>query len=175
MSMNVQRDQEGVFLVEDRAPQPVLSIRANVPVGQLGQAQGERLSELWCSMQVRGLAAVGPPFVRYHTFGEPETDVELGVPVREQATGEGHIKAGVLPGGAAIVTWHRGAHDSLGDAYRRLQAWLEANERDAAGPAWEVYCWIDPGLEPDSSSWPPPREWRTELVQPIASGGRGAP
>jgi effector-binding domain-containing protein len=170
-----QQDPNAVLFVEDREPQTVLSIRARVAVAELAQAQGEGLGELWRSMQARGLAAVGPPFVRYHAFGETETDVEVGVPVGEEATGEGRIGAGVLPGGAAIATWHLGAHDRLGDAYQRLEAWLEANGREAAGPAWEVYSWIDAAKEPDPASWPPPTEWRTELVQPIASMGESEP
>jgi effector-binding domain-containing protein len=167
VTVNVQ-DPEAVLLVKDRESQPVLSIRTNVAVAQLAQAQGERLRELWRSMQARGLAFVGPPFVRYHTFGETETDVEVGVPVRKGATGEGRIEAGALPGGVAIATWHLGAHDSLGEAYERLNRWLEEHDRRAAGPAWEVYWWIDISQEPDPSSWPVPTEWRTELVQPIA-------
>ena len=160
---------EDVVLVEDREPQQMLSIRSTVAVADLADAQGARLGELWDWMQSQGLSAVAPPFVRYHTFGEIETDVELGVPVRERATGEGRIEAGALPGGAAITTWHLGSHDGLGDAYRRLEAWLEAHDRKVAGPAWEVYWWIDPGRAPDPSAWPPPTEWRTELVQPVAS------
>jgi effector-binding domain-containing protein len=165
---DAQHDPEAVLFVEERGPQPVLSIRTNVAVSQLAQAQDETLGELWRSMQARGLTSVGPPFVRYHAFGETETDVELGVPVDRGATGEDRIDAGALPGGAAITTWHLGAHDSLGDAYGRLNVWLEENEREAAGPPWEVYWWIDASQEPDPSSWPAPTEWRTELVQPIA-------
>jgi effector-binding domain-containing protein len=167
MAFNAPQDPETV-LVEDREAQPVLSIRSTVAVAELAQAQSERLSELWGSIQARGDAPLGPPFVRYHTFGEMETDVELGFPVSAGIAGEGRIEAGRLPGGAAIVTWHLGAHDNLGDSYRRLERWLEANERRAAGPAWEVYWWIDPAQEPDSSSWPAPSEWHTELVQPVS-------
>ena len=162
-----------VALVENREPQPVLSIRSTVPIAELAQAQGERLSELWPALQARGVAPLGPPFVRYHTFGETETDVELGFPVSAGADGEGRIEAGELPGGAAIVTWHLGAHDNLGDAYRRLEQWLQANEREAAAPAWEVYWWIDLVWQPDPSSWPAPTEWRTELVQPVAPARGG--
>jgi effector-binding domain-containing protein len=164
---DAQQDREAVLFVEEREPQPVLSIRRTVAVAQLAQAQGESLGELWRSMQARGLAPVGPPFVRYHTFDETETDLELGVPVGMGATGEGRIEAGALPGGAAIVTWHLGAHDRLAEAYGRLAAWLKENEREAAGPAWEVYWWIDASREPDPSSWPAPTDWRTELVQPV--------
>jgi effector-binding domain-containing protein len=161
------KDPKAMVLVEEREPQPVLSIRSTVAVAGLAQAQGERLSELWRSMQGRGVAPLGPPFVRYHTFGETETDVELGFPVSAGVAGAGRIEAGQLPGGAAIVTWHLGAHDSLGDAYRRLEQWLDANAREAAGSAWEVYWWIDPDRAPDPSSWPAPTEWRTELEQPV--------
>jgi effector-binding domain-containing protein len=163
-----QQDPEAVLFVQDREPQQVLSIRTTVAVAELAQAQAQRLSELWRSMQAQGLAVVGPPFVRYHTFGETETDVELGVPVSKRATGDGRIEAGTLPGGAAIATWHLGAHDSLGAAYERLNRWLEEHESEAVGAAWEVYWWIDASQEPDPSSWPAPTEWRTELVQPVA-------
>jgi effector-binding domain-containing protein len=164
---SAQQNPEEVVLVEHREPRPVLSIRSTVAVSELAQAQGERLSELWRSMQARGVAPLAPPFVRYHTFGETETDVELGFPVSVGAAGAGRIEPGRLPGGAAIVTWHLGGHDNLADAYRRLEGWLEANGREAAGSAWEVYWWIDTDREPDPSSWPAPAEWRTELVQPV--------
>jgi effector-binding domain-containing protein len=167
MTLNTPQDPEAAVLLEEREPQPVLSIRSTVAVAELAQAQGERLSELWRSMQERDVAPLGPPFVRYHTFGDAETDVELGFPVSAGVAGAGRIEAGRLPGGAAVVTWHFGAHDSLGEAYSRLNAWLEDNGREAAGPAWEVYWWIDPSRKPDPSAWPPPTEWHTELVQPV--------
>ena len=156
-----------MLVVEDRKPKPVLSVRTNVAVAQLAEAQGESLQELWRSLQARDLTPAGPPFVRYHTFDETETDLEVGVPVSEGTTGEGRVRAGSLPGGASIATWHLGAHDRLAEAYGRLKAWLEEHDRVAAGPAWEVYWWIDASHEPDPSSWPAPAEWRTELVQPI--------
>jgi len=108
----------------------------------------------------------GPPFVRYHTFGETETDLETGVPVFEAAAGEGRIVPGELPGGAAISAWHLGSHDRLGEAYGRLDTRLKEHGREADGAAWEVYWWIDPGLELDPASWPAPSKWRTQLVQP---------
>jgi hypothetical protein len=51
---------------------------------------------------------------------------------------------------------------------RTLQAWLSERDRKAAGAAWEVYWWIDPAFDPDPANWPPPAEWRCELVQPVA-------
>jgi effector-binding domain-containing protein len=165
--MPTEHTPEEVVLVEARQPQPVLSVRAAARTAELTAAQGQRLRELWSSIQTRGLAPVGPPFVRYHTFGEVETDLEVGIPVAEATAGNGRVASGELPGGAAIVTWHIGAHDRLGEAYGRIASWLKEHSRDTAGTAWEVYWWIDPNTEPDPSSWPPPAEWRTELIQPI--------
>lgn len=166
--MNEQQNPDAVVLTEDREPQPVLSIRGTARIDELAAHQGERLRELWSAIQARGVAAAGPPFVRYHTFGENETDLEVGIPVLSPAAGEGRIAAGELPGGAAITTWHIGAHDRLAEAYGRLGTWLNEHRRQAAGAAWEVYWWIEPSVEPDPATWPPPSDWRTELVQPIA-------
>jgi effector-binding domain-containing protein len=166
MGMNAGQHPDAV-VVEERTPQPVLSIRANVRVADLTQAQGESLRALWSLMQQRGVTPAGPPVVRYHTFGETQADLETGIPVAEAVAGEGRVAAGELPGGAAITTWHLGSHDGLADAYARLGSWLQANGRDADGAAWEVYWWIDPSVEPDPATWPAPAEWRTQLVQPI--------
>ena len=152
---------------EEREPQPVLSIRQTVELARLTEAQAASLRDLWSSMHRRGVRPAGPPFVRYHRFGESETDLEVGIPVVAASSGEAHIESGELPSGAAITTWHIGSHDGLGDAYARLDAWLKEHGRQADGAAWEVYAWIDPSREPDPSTWPARSEWRTQLVQPI--------
>jgi effector-binding domain-containing protein len=157
-----------VLVIAARRPQHILSIRGRVDLSRLTEAQGQRLTELWSFIHRHGVGAVGPPFVRYHTFGETETDLEVGIPVAEAESGDGRIMPGELPGGAAITTWHFGPHDRLGDSYARLQAWLDEHRRNADGAAWEVYWWIDPRREPDPAAWPAPSEWRTQVIQPIA-------
>lgn len=146
--------------VEQRDPQPLLSVRASVPVADLAAAQGEALRALWSHLQQHGGRPAGPPFVRYHTFGETETDVEVGIPVAAGAVGEGRV-------GPVVSAWHLGTHDRLGDAYANLQAWLKEHGHQPAGPGWEVYHWIDLNQEPEPAAWPDPSTWRTQLVQPI--------
>ncbi len=148
-------------------PQPVVSIRATVRIDQLGEAQDDRLRTLTGYLQRRGAQPAGPPFVRYHTFGGTETDLELGIPVVEPIAGDGRITAGTLPDGPAITTWHIGPHDTLGDAYARIEAWLKAHGREANGPSWEVYYWIEPSQYQNPATWPDSSSWRTQLIQPI--------
>src|SRR5512132_2917390 len=154
--------------VQRRDPQPVLSVRAVVPIVQLAAAQDAALKAVWAHLQQQGVQPAGPPFVRYHSFGKAESDVEVGVPVVEDTTGDGRVTAGELPGGSVVSAWHLGSHDRLQDAYARLQAWLQAHDREPAGAGWELYHWIDLAQEPDPAAWPDPSSWRTQLIQPIA-------
>lgn len=153
--------------IQQRAPQSVVSIRATVTINQLGEAMDDRLRALSDYLQQRGVQPAGPPFVRYHTFGETETDLETGIPVSESVASEGRIISGALPAGPAIATWHIGAHDTLGDAYARIHAWLHEYGREPDGAAWEVYSWIDPNQYCGTATWPDPTTWRTQLIQPI--------
>ena len=108
--------------VQQLEPQPVVSIRATFPIVELAQHQDDRLRALSDYLRQQGVQPAGPPFVRYHTFGETETDLEFGIPMVEPIAGEGRIAAGELPGGTAVTTWHIGPHDTLADAYARLEA-----------------------------------------------------
>jgi len=152
--------------IEQLEPQPILSIRATVRIDQLGEAMGDRLQALQSYLRQHGTQPSGPPFVRYHTFGETETDLETGVPVAAPIDGEGRIAGGELPGGPAVTTWHIGPHDKLGEAYARIEAWLKEHGRERGGPAREVYHWIDLSHDLDPSKWDP-SAWGTQLVQPI--------
>jgi effector-binding domain-containing protein len=154
--------------IQHRDPQPVLSVRTTVPVAELAAAQGEALGALWSHLQHHGVRPTGPPYVRYHSFGEADTDMEVGIPVAAGAVGQGRVAAGELPGGTVVSAWHLGAHDRLGDAYAGLQAWLTEHGHQPAGPGWEVYHWIDLDQEPDPARWPDPSNWRTQLIQPIS-------
>jgi effector-binding domain-containing protein len=153
--------------LQQRAPQPVMSIRAIVGIDQLGEAMDDRLRALSAYLRQHGVEPAGAPFVRYHTFGETDTDLETGIPVAEPVAGEGRITRGELPGGPAISTWHLGPHDTLGDAYARISAWPTAHGHEPDGPSWEVYYWIDPSQYGGTDTWPDPANWRTELVQPV--------
>lgn len=149
-------------------PQPVLSIRSTIQTPTLGEAMDDRMQALRDYVQHHGIQLAGPPFVRYHTFGETETDLEIGVPVAAPVAGEGRVNSGELPSGPVITTWHIGSHDKLGDAYARIHAWLGDHGRAPNGAAWEVYGWIDISQYNGTAAWPDPSTWRAQLVQPIS-------
>lgn len=153
--------------VQRLEPEPVVSIRTIIRTADLPEAVGERISALSDFFRQTGARPAGPPFVRYFAFGEAETDFELGVPVAEPVAGRGPIAAGKLPAGPAVATWHVGPHDRLGEAYARLEAWLREHGHEPAGPAREVYHWLDLGATGGPSEPSDPSTWRTQLIQPF--------
>jgi effector-binding domain-containing protein len=140
--------------------QPVVSIRTQCHVAELGAILAEILPEVWRYVRNNGVNPSGPPFTRYHGFSEDRVDIEGGLPVTAPLPGEGRIAAGVLPGGEVATTLHLGPYDKLPRAHDALHEWIVANKRFSAGPQWEVYL-TDPGLEPD------PTRWKTELMWPV--------
>jgi effector-binding domain-containing protein len=163
--------EHGAVTLQELAAQPILSIRATIPVARLGEEMGDRIAVLTDYLQRSGGAPAGPVFVRYHTFGDSETDMETGLPVVTPVAGAGRVAAGMLRGGTVVATWHFGAHQALGEAYARVQTWLHAHSRAPDGPPWEVYHWIDPRRPPDPTGRDADHTtWGTQLVQPIKPG-----
>jgi effector-binding domain-containing protein len=157
--------------------QPMISIRATAKVGDLAATMGDRLSALRKYLERHSLRPAGAPFVRYHAFpdigpdsegvGDLETDVEEGVPVAEALPGEGRIVSGELPGGPVVTTVYTGVPEGLGVAYARIAAWLQEHGEEPAGPAWEVYYFIDLERFSGHANLPDPATWRHRIVQPI--------
>ena len=165
---NIQAPDTQEVELQQLEPQPILSIRETIQVAELPAEMGERIPALLGYLEQSGAQPAGPIFVRYHTVGEVESDLEIGIPVVEPVAGNGQIVSGELPGGPAIATWHLGPHDDkFREAYARLGAWPKEHGREPDGPSWEVYYWIDPSQNSNSATQPDPSTWRTQLVQPI--------
>ena len=157
--------------------QPMISIRATVKVADLAATMDDRLSALREYLERHGVRPAGVPFVRYHTFpdigpdtegvGDLETDVEEGVPVAEALPGQGRIASRELPGGPVVTTVYTGVPEGLGAAYARIGAWLQEHGEESAGPAWEVYYFVDLERFEGHASLPDRATWRHRIVQPI--------
>jgi AraC family transcriptional regulator len=140
---------------------PVLLIRRRIPRDQLAATTGECFGLLWGFAQKAGLAETGRPTVRYQAVGPGLWTVEMCKPLAAKAEGWGEIEAGALQAGAAAVALHAGPYDELQQTYAALELWMEQNGCRANGAPWEVYL-NDPSLAPD------PKDWRTEVIWPIA-------
>lgn len=121
------------------------------------------LSNIWSHLDEQRTAPVGPPFAVFHHM-ELDTpipaplpwDISAGFPVEEQVQATGDLRIAELAAcrGARLV--HRGDYAGLADAFRLLQAWIEAMGHEAAAPP-QVIFHTDPAAVLDSG------DWRTEL------------
>lgn len=156
--------------IVELTPQPTAAVRFARPMAELDleslfdehlDTVAERIADL-------GREPAGPPYGRYHEWGE-RVDLEIGIPIATPVANlrplaeceEGEIGASELPGGRAAVTVHRGPYDGLRATYDGLGAWIrQQGEEPGRGP-WESY--IDGPEEVDDLD-----SLRTEVVWPLS-------
>jgi AraC-like DNA-binding protein/effector-binding domain-containing protein len=141
-------------------PQHVLCIRRRIAPSELQQTLGECFGKLFAHAARHGLPIAGWPICRYIATGLGIWTVEPSVPLAAPASGEGEMRADMLPGGWVALGIHAGPYDGLPDTNAAIERWIEANGFEASGAAWEHYV-TDPARHPD------PGDWRTEVYWPL--------
>jgi effector-binding domain-containing protein len=154
----------GEIEIHELHPREAAVVRVEVPVAGLPTAIGDALREIAERMEAAGVELAGPPFTRYHAFGQPDVVAEIGFPVMRPAPAAGRVEPVCLPGGRVASIVHLGPFETIDQAYDQLQRTLDASGMHATGPMWEVY-WSDPAAEPD------PATWRTEVLVPLDPPG----
>lgn len=135
--------------------QLVAGLRARVAEGDLGEFFGRAVQ----AAAAAGPLVVGPVTAVYHEDAGDGFDVTIGVPVSSVPDVALGLETVELPGGAALRVVHTGPYESLGEAYRDLEAEL-ARRGASRTLAWERYL-AGPVDDPD------PATWTTEVVIPL--------
>lgn len=142
-----------------RDAQPYLAIHAHVPTqAEFRRAADRGFPELFGFLREHDIEPAGPLFIRYveiDSAGDP-TAIELAVPVADGVTGEGRIRAGVLPAGRWATFVHVGPYNSatepdLAAGRATLRAWADAQGL-ARGDYAEHFV-KGPVEEPDHARW----------------------
>jgi effector-binding domain-containing protein len=152
-------------VIVERAEQPYVGIRRTITMTTF-QVVADCIPVLFGWLAQRGIAPVGPPFVRYDVIDmERELVVEAGVPIssgdRVDTTGAGEPYLAVLPAGRYVTVRHHGRYDELIDVTAALLGWAtdlglvwDSWPTDA-GQAWgcrlEHYL-TNPADEPDPAA-----------------------
>jgi effector-binding domain-containing protein len=143
--------------------QPVLSIRAVVPVMALVGFFDEACKEMYEYLEREGVRPAGPPLSLWHSDPEStpgESDIEVCVPVERPVLPSGRMKAGELPDDRLAYTIHEGPYDNMGGAFDAVWGWIRKNSREPAGPPRDVVL-VGPNDTND------PTQYRTEIAWPL--------
>jgi len=139
-----QIEQEGTMSTQEvvlkKVPAlTVASVRDVIPTyGDVGQLYGE----IFAHLGQHRVRPAGPPLAIYYDkeYRERDVDVEAAVPVAGSVPEGDRVTGRQLPAVeemACIV--HQGSYDTIGEAYSRLMAWIEANGYRICRPNREVY------------------------------------
>jgi effector-binding domain-containing protein len=148
--------------LEERKEQPYVGIRTQAALPELPTVIPQLTGEVMIWLQQQGAAPAGAPFIRYYVINmESKLDIELGWPVAKPLSGNGRIKAGVIPAGRYATLIYTDVKNGY-NGNKALIDWASTNgikwDRwdDSNGDAFRSrveYFLTDPADEPDMSKW----------------------
>lgn len=148
--------------LEDRTEQSYLGIRTPAGMREMSKVIPKVLGELFAWLDTNGVAPAGPPILRFHVIDmAKKMDIELGVPVSGNVSGDDRVKPGVLPAGRYATTVYTGvknavkANAALIDwAQKQGLQWDRWDEEtgDAFRSRYETFL-TGPEDNPDNKTW----------------------
>ena len=146
--------------IERREAQPYVALAHTVTMDELASAVDRGFPEIFGWLAAHGVQPAAPPFIRYVSVDmDVGLEIELGVPVAADPTGDERVHVGTLPAGDYVTLLHLGSYAGLVAANAALQDWgLEHGvtwARDG-GARWRArveHYLTNPAQEPDSDKW----------------------
>ena len=127
-------------------PRAIAAVRARLPLARVPAVFAEYLNQVYAAGRDGTALLDGQNIFVYRPIpgSSGEVDVEFGVGVKAPFSASGAVAYSELPTGAAATTTHWGDYARLGEAHAAVIAWCRAQQRDLAGPRWEIYGhWTD--------------------------------
>ncbi len=121
------------------AARPVAGVRAQVARGRVAQEFGRHLDQVYGAARAGAVKLDGQNIFIYRAATAEELTVDFCVGTTAAFNPAGAVLPLETPGGMAAMTTHHGEYRRLGDANAAILAWCQANDRQRAGPSWEVY------------------------------------
>ena|SRR5579883_869169 len=157
--------------LEDRAARPYMAVRAQATMQTLDVVIPQGIGEVAAWLGARGIAPVGPPFVRYLVIDmERVLELEIGFPVANVLPGDERVRAGTLPAGRYASLVYTGIDNGIQGNYALLKwgpahgltwdSW-STDKGDGWGARLESFL-TNPDEQPDRA------QWQTEVAIRVA-------
>jgi DNA-binding transcriptional MerR regulator len=145
-----QIEQEGKMpdydvIVKQVDPIRVAAIRDEGNSETIGAIAGRLFGEVASFVERTSAGFGGPPMMLYGYADEcSDWRLEVAMPISRAVPGSGCIEVHELPAIEAMAcTVHRGAFDTLPEAYRAMMGWIESNGYHICAESREVYLNFD--------------------------------
>ncbi len=139
--------------------QPAMILRTHTPISTLPAVIGDGYGKISAFIAREGLQPCRYPYVVYHNMDMNDLDVEMGIPVEATLPGDGQVVGSLFRGGPAATCFYTGPYAGLAEAYGAIDQWVESEEFELAGVAYELY-YNDPAVTP-------PEELQTLIAYPL--------
>lgn len=117
----------------------VLKIRTHTSASELANTLGSCYGRIMQHLQEGTIQMSGAPFVIYYNMDMNDLDIEVGIPIASKTTGDGEVTIGVIASGKFLSTIHSGPYETVEKAYQDLGLFIEENNLNPTGLAYEFY------------------------------------
>ena len=128
---------------------PFISIRRQIPYDSLSETMSVLYDRLLAAAVDMKVDVTGSPYAIYHSVGEERVDVECGLPVAFEVSGQDSIAGGVFDEKECVMLEFEGDFSRLEEGHGFLQDWIRHRGFELAGPPMEIY----ESNSTDSSAW----------------------
>jgi len=128
----------------------------------IGEQLGGLYGLLFAEAGKQGLEVVGAPFVHYLDFDEATgfSNYRAGIQANKKGADAGQVKAVAYPEMEVVQAIHTGPYVEFISSYELMGAYIETNEIDVNGEAFEFY---QVGMQMESD----PALWQTLIAFPL--------
>ncbi len=142
--------------IEQQPPLHALEVARNAPMWKIPKLLGDNFPRIEKQITAQGGNRAGSPYVRYMEIDWQEMrhcgplrmmwkmltskqPMRIGMTVEAPVEGEGDIEPISIGSLTCVRTIHRGPYQKLGDTYKEVVDWAEANNVELADHTMEHY------------------------------------
>jgi effector-binding domain-containing protein len=114
---------------------PVAIVRRQVSASELSRVVPACCGLVWNAVR----AQEGRAGRHVAIYWDGSIRLEVGVELDGAFTEQGEVVRSATPAGPVAWTTHLGPYSRLGIAHETIRQWCRANNRELAGPNWEIY------------------------------------
>ena len=127
-----------------------LTVSGNIHPDQIGEFLGAGYGKIGAAMGDAEMA--GRPTAIFHSYTDTLTQMEAAMPIAAAMDAPEGVEFKTIEAGSHLKIDYYGWYGDTEEAHLAMDAHMEANGLEMAGPVREIYV-TDPGTEPDTSKW----------------------